>query len=149
MHAHVMPGTRSRHGVACVLLLALASCDRGPVRTDIPLARGAVGPDGGRVKVDMVPELVAKNAGRLQLVTHPWTQVTLDGAGPAMATPLTVDLDAGHHVMLLVNERESVRKEVPIDLAAGQVLRLDINMVAALSGGEAGPATGPADAVPR
>ncbi len=66
--------------------------------------------------------------GFLSLNTTPWTKVSLDGE-PLGSTPIfRKKLEAGPHVLELVNEGASVAARRTIDIKPGETLKLDLQL---------------------
>ncbi len=66
--------------------------------------------------------------GFLSVNTVPWTNVSVDGA-PIGSTPVfKKSLPLGVHTVELVNEYESIRKSVRINIVRGENLQLRLNL---------------------
>jgi hypothetical protein len=69
----------------------------------------------------------ADQTGQLVIATEPWCEVRVDGELRG-TTPLVLTLPASPHVLLLENPEVGVRRRVPIDIGAGETVRLKLDI---------------------
>jgi hypothetical protein len=77
--------------------------------------------------VPAAPAIAPAN-GTLVVASSPWCRVLVDGVDRG-ATPLRLDLPAGKHTLLLVNQDFNVRREFPVTIEPGETLRKRVDFV--------------------
>jgi tetratricopeptide (TPR) repeat protein len=76
----------------------------------------------------------------LMVATHPFAEITVDGAPVRRTTPTLLQLQPGHHRLELTNGERQLRRVLDVDLKAGENpdLQLDLDVPAAAAPADGG-----------
>ena len=78
---------------------------------------------------DPAPRAPAAPSGKLRVNSRPWSQVFIDGKAYGNTPRLNIELTAGSHTLKLVNEEFKVEKTLDVQITAGQVENVVVNLL--------------------
>jgi hypothetical protein len=71
----------------------------------------------------------AADSGKLRVNSRPWSKIFIDGKPYGTTPRMNIELPAGSHVVKLVNDEFKVEKNLEVNITAGQVESVVVNLL--------------------